>query len=41
MCIRDRDKIIDDGYYKHNKNMSLIKNELCRRKTRLLFDDGG
>ena len=24
-----------------NNIMNLIKNELCRRKTRLLYDDGG
>ena len=35
------DKIDDDGYYNNNNKMYLIKNELCIRKTRLLFDDGG
>ena len=35
------DEINGDGYYKNNNNMSLIVNELCKCKTRLLFDDGG
>ena len=30
-----------NSYYNSNNKMSLIVNELCRRKTRLLFDDGG
>ena len=28
-------------YVDSNNIMYLIKNDLCRRKTRLLFDDGG
>ena len=30
-----------NSYYNSNNKMHLIINELCRRKTRLLFDDGG
>ena len=35
------EKIDDDDYYNYNSNMSLIVNDWCRRKIRLLFDDGG
>ena len=32
----------DDDYYNYNnKNVSVIENEWCRRKIRVLFDDGG
>ena len=31
----------DDCYIYNNKNVSVIVNEWCSRKIRLLFDDGG
>ena len=32
---------INSHYIDRDNIMYLIKNDLCRRKTRLLFDDGG